>query len=119
MLQIFADEVLDPTDRLKVSGQVVEDLKTWTKLEWMDPPFEYTLIDIPSSLNRIFDFKIRQHAFNRIPVQYNSFNIKAVGAWHVSAIPINALISCFSHMRSTKLSGFGIILIALPIFVFV
>ena len=46
MLQIFADEVLDPTDRLKVSGQVVEDLKTWTKLEWMDPPFEYTLTGV-------------------------------------------------------------------------
>lgn len=43
MLQRFADDVLDPNDHLKVTGNVVSDLCTWAKFEWMEPPFEYTL----------------------------------------------------------------------------
>ena len=43
MLQRFADDVLDPNDHLEVTGNVVSDLCTWAKFEWMEPPFEYTL----------------------------------------------------------------------------
>lgn len=46
ILQMFADDILDPMDNLQVTGKVIEDLKTWAKFEWMEPPFEYTLTGV-------------------------------------------------------------------------
>ena len=46
MLQRFADDILDPMDNLQVTGKVIDDLKTWAKFEWMEPPFEYTLTGV-------------------------------------------------------------------------
>lgn len=43
MLQHFADDILDPNDKFKTTGKPVEDLKTWCKMAWVEPPFEYTL----------------------------------------------------------------------------